>query len=141
MTIVSSELLDSYKSKVSKALRHLAYSFAKVKSLPHDPAVLSDDQLEIWESFASRFARASDLFTTKLLRVLVMADDPGFEGSFRDILDRGEKLGLIPSADIWMKIRALRNVSVHDYSDADLALVFEQLRLLAPTILDCARLI
>ncbi len=141
MAIVSSELLDSYKSKVGKALRHLTYSFAKVKSLPHDPAGLSDDQLAIWESFASRFARASDLFTTKLLRALVMMDDPGFEGSFRDILDRGEKLGLIPSADIWMKIRALRNVSVHDYSDADLALVFEQLRLLAPTIIDCTRLI
>jgi hypothetical protein len=141
MASISPELLQTYKTKVAKALRHLAYSFVKVQKLPNDPNLLSEDQLEIWESFAARFARASDLFTTKLLRLLVMQDDPGFEGSFRDILDRGEKLGVITSADEWMKIRALRNVSVHDYSDSDLTLIFAQLRNLAPIILACSRMI
>lgn len=141
MAMITPELLDSYKLKVRKALHHLAYSFAKVQKLSDEPTSLSEDQLETWESYASRFARTSDLITTKLLRALVMHDDPGFSGSFRDILDRSEKLGLIVSADEWIKIRALRNVSVHDYSESDLKLIFAQLRELAPIILNCSRLL
>jgi hypothetical protein len=141
VTPISPELVASFRIKVGKALRHLNYSFAKVEKLPTDPHHLNEDQLETWESFASRFARASDLFTTKLLRAMILEDDPGFMGSFRDILDRGEKLGLISSADEWMKIRGLRNVSVHEYSDTDLSLIFAQLRQLTPTILSCARLL
>jgi hypothetical protein len=141
LTPISQELVEIFKIKVGKSLNHLRYSFAKIQTLSTDPKLLHEDQLETWESFASRFARASDLFTTKLLRALILADDPGFTGSFRDILDRSEKLGLICSADEWMKIRALRNVSVHEYSDTDLSLIFAQLRELTPTILACERLL
>ena len=32
-----------------------------------------------------------------------------------DNLDRAERLGLIPSADLWLGLRRLRNQMVHEY--------------------------
>jgi uncharacterized protein YutE (UPF0331/DUF86 family) len=37
--------------------------------------------------------------------------------SFLDILDKLEKLGIIPKADEWIQIRKLRNKLTHEYPD------------------------
>ena len=44
-----------------------------------------------------------------------------------DNLDKAEKLGLIESADSWMKMRRLRNQMVHEYIE-DLAVLISALR-------------
>lgn len=67
---------------------------------------------------------------------MILKDDPAFDGSFRDTLNRAEKLGLIENIPVWMEIRELRNATVHDYSDSDLEKIFEKFRRFTPLLLD-----
>lgn len=122
------EILGGYQQRLDKALTHLRYSAKKVALLASSPAALGEEELETWESFATRHARVVDLFLTKYLRAYVLRDDPGFSGSLRDFANQGEKLGLIDSADDWMALRELRNVVAHEYSDHDAEAFFRTLR-------------
>ncbi len=115
----NNELRSKYRQYLIKAVDHLEKSFLKAQKLPTQLSVNSDDSLETWESFTARFARVVDLFMTKYLRVLVLDDDPGFEGSLRDVADRAEKLNLIDSANEWLDRRELRNIQAHDYTDEE----------------------
>lgn len=129
-------LLQDYKRKLEKALVHLEYSFKKVSALPVDVTTLDEEVLETWESFSARFSRVADLFLTKYVRAKVLADDPGFEGSLRDFVNQGEKLGFVDDADQWMDIRELRNISAHDYTEEDLTEFFKKIKLHAPRLLN-----
>ncbi len=127
--------LQEQKEKLLKAIAHLDYSYQKVLKLPVDPNALNDETLETWESFAARFGRVSDLFLTKYVRAQVLLQDPGFNGSFRDFLNQGEKLNILDNTDAWMAIRELRNISAHEYTDKDLAIFFKRLREEAPSLI------
>lgn len=109
--------LEQCAMQIKKALRHLSYSYAKVKDLSVTIEDLSDEELESWEGFVARFGRVSDLFLARYLRGIILEGDPGFRGTLRDLVDQGEKLGILDSADTWMTIRELRNPSVHEYTD------------------------
>jgi len=122
------QILSGYRQRLEKALTHLRYSAKKVTSLAANPAMLGEDELETWESFAARHARVVDLFLTKYLRTFVLRNDPGFSGSLRDFANQAEKLGLLDSADDWMALRELRNVVAHEYSDHDAEAFFTTLR-------------
>ncbi len=121
-------LVEDYQRKLLKALKHLEYSYQKIQLLPTDVDQLDEESLETWESFSARFARVSDLFLTKYVRAKVLENDPGFEGSLRDFVNQGEKLGFLDDADLWMDIRELRNISAHEYTEADLAQYFKQIK-------------
>lgn len=129
------KVLEEHKRQILKALFRLKSSYQKVQNLPTDPSKLNDEQLEIWESFSSRFGRASEMFVSKYLRTVILKDDPSFEGTLRDLLNRAEKLNLIESAEQWLDIRGIRNVVAHDYSETDLDSHFVKLRELTPLIL------
>ena len=62
--------------------------------------------------------------------------DPGFSGTLRDFVNQGEKLKLFDSADQWMAIRELRNISAHEYSDKDLVGFFKRLKQECPLLLN-----
>ena len=128
----------AYAAKLKKSLRHLSYSYAKVQLLSAAVGPMDDETLETWESFTARFSRTVDLFLTKYLRAVVLKEDPGFSGTIRDYADFGEKLGLIESSDQWMEFRGFRNVIVHEYEDEDLQKNLEDLRRLAPIVLNIA---
>lgn len=128
-------LSQEYAKKLKKALEHLRYSRDKVRRLPTDASKLDEEQLETWESFSARFSRVVDLFLTKYLRAVVLQDDPGFEGSLRDFVNQAEKIGLIASAQRWMAIRELRNITAHEYAEEELSGYFEQARKLADELL------
>lgn len=102
--------LRTLHPKVLKALSRLEYSYNKVKKLPINADAFDEETLEVWEGFTARFSRAVDLFLAKYLKACVLADDPGFQGSLRDFVDFGEKLGLVDSADKWMNLRGFRNL-------------------------------
>ncbi len=121
-------LVDDYQRKLLKALKHLDYSYKKIQTLTDDANQLDEESLETWESFSARFARVADLFLTKYVRAKVLEDDPGFEGTLRDFVNQGEKLGLLDDADSWMDIRELRNISAHDYTEEDLTAYFKQIK-------------
>ena len=120
MSPVSNTLLAQQKDSFLKSLKHLDVSFQKVKNLSADISDLNEEQLETWESFSVRLARSADIFLSRLMRTMVLYDDPGFIGSFRDFLNRADKLEIVADTEAWLKIRALRNVVVHDYQDSDL---------------------
>jgi hypothetical protein len=51
-----------YQPYLQKALGHLEKSYLKAQNLPTSLEACTDDQLETWESFTSRFARVVGLF-------------------------------------------------------------------------------
>lgn len=129
-------LTGLYYSKIVKSLKYLEYSYQRTLNMPLNPAQMNDSELEAWDSFASRFARTSDIFLSKYIRAFILKDDPAFDGGFRDQLNRAEKLGLIADVTIWMEIRELRNATVHEYSDQDLEKIFEKFRNFSPLLID-----
>lgn len=131
-----SDLTGLYYTKIAKSLKYLEYSYNRTLQMPTNPSVMNDSELEAWDSFASRFARSSDIFLSKYVRAFILKDDPAFDGGFRDQLGRAEKLGLIHDVNVWMEIRELRNATVHEYSDQDLDKIFQKFRKFTPLILE-----
>jgi len=119
------QLLTQYSSQLAKAIKHLEYSLNKVNNLPADASILNDEQLETWEGFLARFARACDIFLAKYLRTRALIEDPGFNGTLRDLLNWGEKMGIITSAQVWLNIRELRNLQAHEYAEDKLSTIFK----------------
>lgn len=131
-----SDFLKEQREKLLKAIAHLEYSYKKIQQIEPDTSKMDDEDLETWESFSARFCRVSDIFLTKYVRTFVLAQDPGFTGSFRDFLNQAEKLNLLDNVELWMSIRELRNISAHDYTDKDLALFFKRLQQEAPRLIE-----
>jgi hypothetical protein len=124
------------KADLIRALGHLDYSFKKISRLTLlSKQEWTEEDLEVLESFASRFARTSDLYLSQYLRQLILQKDPGFRGSFIDLLNLAEKTSLIDSATTWFRIRALRNVAAHDYVASDLKGLYQELYSLTTTVL------
>lgn len=121
-------LTGLYYTKIVKSLKYLEYSYKRTLKMPTNPVDMNDSELEAWDSFASRFARTSDIFLSKYIKAYLLKDDPAFDGGFHDQLNRAEKLGLIENVSIWMEIRELRNATVHEYSDQDLEKIFQKFR-------------
>lgn len=139
--MVSVSLKEQVTQDLKKSLGHLDYSYQKVRRLEFDDHEWSEEELETLESFSSRFARASDLFVSRYLRILCLEADPAFRGSLVDTLNLGEKFGYLSSAKRWKRIRALRNVAAHEYATDDVNVLYQELVSLTPTILDIAKLL
>lgn len=132
---MTKDLTGYYYAKLVRSLSYLEYTYLRVKGLPTKLSELTPEELERWDGMATRFARSSDLFLSKYVKAAVKRDDPAFDGSFRDYLNRAEKLGLIDDVLQWLDIRDLRNVAVHEYSEGDLEKVLTKFLKHAPTVL------
>lgn len=130
------DLVGYYYTKIVKSLKYLEFTYARVQKLSVDPTQLTDEEFEVWDGFATRFARSSDLFLSKYVKAAIKNDDPAFDGSFRDQLNRAEKLKLIDDSRVWFEIRELRNVVVHEYSDEDLKAIFQKMLKFTPLVLE-----
>jgi hypothetical protein len=122
------EQINSTKQHVEKAIRHLEYSYQKIKSIPENFDLEDYELLESYEAFTSRFARLSDIVAKKFIRSLILKDDPSFHGGFMDNLNQAEKLGLISDARQWWTVRSLRNKEAHEYSEDDLRQYFKTIK-------------
>ena len=71
----------------------------------------------------------------KYLRLYLVKQDPGFEGTMRDIINKAEKFRLVKDANQWLGIRGLRNAAAHEYNDTDLVPFFKRLLAETPTLL------
>lgn len=132
-----SELIRLYRQDFLDALNTLEHSWKKLQNLTL-PDITSKnlDDLESWEALTSRFARTTDIFLSKYIRLLILDLDPGFRGEMRDYLDKAEKSALITNADQWMKIRELRNKIAHEYTSEDLLKTLKDVLQLTPFVLD-----
>lgn len=133
------KLIDDYSRKLQRNLKHLEYSYNKTNK--YGFSNLSENELESWESFSSRFSRVVDIFLTKYLRTLVLENDPGYTGSLRDYVNQAEKLRFIDEANTWMELRELRNITAHDYTETELSEHFENIREKTPLVLKIKDLI
>ncbi len=131
------DLRIKIQNDLRKSKQHLEFSFNKVKLmvLAKD---MQEEQLETLESFSSRFARFSDLLISRYFRLKALENDPAFRGSVIDLLNQAEKFSWISSADIWLRIRELRNIAAHEYSAEDYLKLYEELVRLTPELLKIA---
>lgn len=134
-------LLDGIKKKLEKSLDHLEYSYQKVNTLTEKVAEMDDETMEVWESFTARLGRSSDIFLNRYLRTILLLQDPGYEGSLRDSLNKAAKMGMISDIQVWLEIRELRNVAVHDYNDNTLSEIYHRLKEVAPLLLSLRQII
>ena len=77
---------------------------------------LSEPQVRVCDQLVFRFGRLQDAMGTRLLPALLQLTQEWRETeAFIDKLNRAEKLGMIPAAEQWQKLRELRNQSAHEY--------------------------
>jgi len=70
------------------------------------------------DAFVYRFVKLQDYMGQKLFKNFLKSLGEDYDSlSFLDILDKLEKLGIIPKADEWIQIRKLRNKLTHEYPD------------------------
>jgi hypothetical protein len=70
------------------------------------------------DAFVYRFVKLQDYMGQKLFKNLLKSLGEDYDSlSFLDILDKLEKLGIIPKADEWIQIRTLKNKLTHEYPD------------------------
>ena len=124
--LTKSPLILNLEVKLGKALTRLEASHLRLPTLPTKGQAFDDEGLGRFEEFMSRYARLTDIFMSQYLRARVVAGDPAFRGTLRDILDQAEKSMLIDSADEWFAIRELRNRQAHEYEEDDLLGIFQQ---------------
>jgi len=103
--------LDKYEERLFYAKREIE------KWLPLKEEDLENSQkVAVLDSFAFRFSKLQDSMGTKLFPlILEKLGEPAEEMPYIDVVNRLEKLGLIPSAEEWFELRALRNLLVHTY--------------------------
>ncbi len=76
------------------------------------------EKIKAIDSFIYRFSKIQDKVGDKLFpEVLKELQEYRDNMSLKDVLNRLEKLDLIPSADEWISFRELRNIATHEYPD------------------------
>ncbi len=120
-------LLEQGLAELTRARRHLDYSFQQVAGLPDTLARATEQQLESAEAFTGRFARSVDLLVNKVLRSLDRVELKP-EGTLLDVINRAEKLGLVGRAQELREMKDVRNMIAHDYAGAKAAEIFTYCR-------------
>ncbi len=99
-------------------LERLLYSKRKIESWGNIESDLFEDpdKVETLDSFIFRFSKLQDSMGEKLFpSLLEFLGEEVRNKPFIDILNRLEKLELIPSAEKWKELRELRNLLTHTY--------------------------
>lgn len=132
--MMQNELKRKIVEELTRAKHHLEYSHNKVLKIKFGDR-FKEEELEVLESFSSRFARFSDIAISKYFRFLMTGKDPAFRGSIIDLLNHAEKYHWIDSSTEWARIRELRNIAAHEYSAEEYPKIYQELIKLTPTLL------
>lgn len=81
--------------------------------------LLSKEQLRILDQIAYRFTKLQDTMGQKVLpTILDLAQEPiAPDATFAEKLNWLERMGALPSAEEWKKLRVARNAIAHEYPD------------------------
>ncbi|MBS0184981.1 MAG: hypothetical protein JSS34_01290 [Proteobacteria bacterium] len=114
------KICDIHAFRLERALIHI-HQFVPIT--PKKISSFSDQDLSFLELLTSRFSKLLDLIGSKVfpfvLRIL-KEDEENF--SLLDRLYKLEKLDFLPSAQMWMEMREIRNHVTYEYpDDPDLA--------------------
>ncbi|MBC2742009.1 MAG: hypothetical protein HGJ93_02905 [Desulfosarcina sp.] len=124
--------LEESRCLLDRALETLRYSFSKCNSIKEKAVYCLKDQ-ESFEALTSRFARASDILTQKVLKTLftLIQENPK---TFLDAANLLEKIEIIENADDILNIRELRNQIAHEYVIDDLQALFSDVLRFVPEL-------
>jgi hypothetical protein len=107
------ELLEQNWQLLQNSLYTLNLSVEKVQNImPKEDYTF--EEMESFDSLTSKFGRASDIYTQKVIRTIWMLLHEPFE-PFIDMMNRCEKMGLIKSSNDMIDIRDTRNQITHEY--------------------------
>ena len=81
---------------------------------------ITKEQLRVLDQVAYRFTKLQDTMGQKVLpTILELAQEPiASDASFAEKLNWLERMGALPSAEQWKKLRTARNAIAHEYPDA-----------------------
>lgn len=121
--------------KLSSSLDMLLYSYQKC----HKIGLKKEydlEELETFEALTSRFARTADILTQKVCRTMVslLQEHPK---TFIDMASLLEKLEILQSSETLLDIRELRNQIAHEYKEADIIKIFEDVMKYVPVLEKC----
>jgi len=113
------ERLKFLQRVVEKEIHHLNYSALKVFNQPFNverakQLNTNEELAEQVEAFTSRFSRLQDTLGDKLLPTWLDVLEEKTAVAI-DNLDKAEKIGVLPSVELWLELRQLRNQMIHEY--------------------------
>jgi hypothetical protein len=115
-------LLADSQAKLRAALE-LVFASA-VRYAPFTPSrIYSPQEREPYDALSDRFLRAFES-SLKFFRTWERVREADVSETFRDLLLRMEKVGLISDLATWIALRDLRNRVVHDYLPDELAALY-----------------
>jgi hypothetical protein len=114
--------LSASKDRLAAALEIL---FASVDAyVPFDPARrYTPKEREPYDALTDRYLRAFES-SLKFFRTLERFREVAPSESFRDLLQRMEKYGVITGAPLWIELRDTRNRIAHEYLPEELAKIY-----------------
>ena len=115
-------LLGTSKDRLAAALKIL---FASVDAyVPFDPVrVYTPKEREPYDALTDRYLRAFES-SLKFFRTLERFREVAPSESFRDLLQRMQKYGVITGAPLWIDMRDTRNRIAHEYLPDELAKIY-----------------
>jgi len=110
------------------------YSYKQAAAIePKDEYTVEEfDKLEI---LTSRYARTTDMLVNKVLRSIDVVELEDI-GTIIDIMNRAEKRGIVPSAELLRIIKDLRNNIAHEYKITEITAFFADVLKYTPVLLE-----
>ena len=108
-------IAKKHAERLQYAITKIAHKFPiSVEQL----VILTNEEIETFELFTSRFAKLQDFIGTKLYPLfLELSGEEPQKMTFIDLLNKLEKLGIIDSAEEWKLMRNARNHISHEYPE------------------------
>ncbi len=123
--------LQQELSNLDKAVNRLLESYDECKNFKEP---FNSQQDKLVDALTIRLARASDIYTQKILTNIVLILRENSDG-FIDKVNICEKLGFVTNADDLIKLRDLRNNVAHDYEGNFITNIFNSTILYTPKLL------
>lgn len=119
--LIIAELKESF-NKLDKAVEILKYSLEKSNKIGIKQSY-SLEELDVFENLTSRFARATDIYTQKIMKgiVIVLREEVK---TYIDKANLFEKLEIANAEDLKL-MRDLRNEISHEYKLKDITELFQ----------------
>lgn len=122
------KIADIHAARLNNAILKTAELFPLTAN---SLSMLTDEQLAFLDMITTRFGKLQDLIGVKIFPLILELLGENDVLSFRDKLNRLEKLHIIDNANWWMNLRETRNQITHNYPD-DYDLIANDFNLLLP---------
>lgn len=118
------KIADIHEKRIKEALEYVKQRFPLESEDVED---LSLEEIAMMELFTTRFAKLQDILGRKIFPLLfqILTKESAESRSMIDILNKFEKLEIIPDAAFWESFRGARNNLAHEYPDDPSAMASE----------------